>query len=61
MITIEAMVTRLKRGDEKEQSGIFASASTALPRLAGTLVTVAGFVPIGFARSADAARGSRAK
>ncbi len=51
MITIEAMVTRLKRGDEKEQSGIFASASTALPRLAGTLVTVAGF-PIGFARSA---------
>jgi multidrug efflux pump subunit AcrB len=52
MITIEAMVTRLERGDEKEQAGIFAYASTALPRLAGTLVTVAGFVPIGFARSA---------
>jgi multidrug efflux pump len=52
MITIEAMVTRLERGDEKEQAGTFAYASTALPRLTGTLVTVAGFVPIGFARSA---------
>jgi multidrug efflux pump len=52
MITIEAMVTRLERGDEKEQAGIFAYASTALPRLTGTLVTIAGFVPIGFARSA---------
>jgi multidrug efflux pump len=52
MITIEAMVTRLEKGDEKEQAGIFAYASTALPRLTGTLVTVAGFVPIGFARSA---------
>jgi len=52
MITIEAMVTRLERGDEKEKAGTFAYASTALPRLAGTLVTVAGFVPIGFAHSA---------
>jgi multidrug efflux pump subunit AcrB len=52
MITTEAMVTRLERGDEKEQAGGFAYASTAFPRLAGTLVTVAGFVPIGFARSA---------
>ena len=52
MITIEAMVTRLERGDEKEQAANFAYSSTALPRLAGTLVTIAGFVPIGFARSA---------
>ncbi|MBV9965296.1 MAG: efflux RND transporter permease subunit, partial [Alphaproteobacteria bacterium] len=52
MITIEAMVTRLERGDEKEKAATFAYASTALPRLTGTLVTVAGFVPIGFARSA---------
>ena len=44
MITIEAMVTRLERGDEKEQAATFAYASTALPRLTGTLVTVAGFV-----------------
>jgi len=52
MITIEAMVTRLERGDEKESAATFAYASTAFPRLAGTLVTVAGFVPIGFAHSA---------
>jgi multidrug efflux pump subunit AcrB len=52
MITIEAMITRLERGDEKEQAAAFAYSSTAYPRLTGTLVTVAGFVPIGFARSA---------
>ncbi|MBV9443224.1 MAG: efflux RND transporter permease subunit [Acidobacteriaceae bacterium] len=52
MITIEAMVTRLEHGDEKEKAASFAFSSTAFPRLAGTLVTIAGFVPIGFARSA---------
>ncbi len=52
MITIESMVTRLERGGDKEQAATFAYASTAFPRLTGTLVTVAGFVPIGFARSA---------
>ena len=52
MITIEAMVTRLERGDDKEQAAAFAYSSTAYPRLTGTLVTIAGFVPIGFARSA---------
>ena len=52
MITIESMVTRLERGDEKEQAASFAYSSTALPRLTGTLITIAGFVPIGFARSA---------
>ena len=52
MITVESMVTRLDRGDEKDQAATFAYGSTALPRLAGTLVTVAAFVPIGFAHSA---------
>jgi multidrug efflux pump subunit AcrB len=52
MITIESMVTRLERGDDKEQAATFAYTSTAFPRLTGTLVTIAGFVPIGFARSA---------
>ena len=33
------------------QAAIFAYASTAMPRLTGTLVTIAGFVPVGFARS----------
>ena len=51
MITIESMVSRLERGDDKSQAAIFAYSSTAMPRLAGTLVTVAAFVPVGFARS----------
>ena len=51
MITIESMVSRLERGDDKKQAAIFAYASTAYPRLTGTLVTIAGFVPVGFARS----------
>ncbi len=51
MITIESMVSRLERGDDKPKAAIFAYASTAYPRLTGTLVTVAAFVPVGFARS----------
>ena len=52
MITVETMVTRLEHGDDKEQAATFAYTSTAFPMLTGTLVTVAGFVPIGFAHSA---------
>ena len=51
MITIESMVFRLERGDSKEQGAVFAYASTAYPRLTGTLVTIAGFLPVGLARS----------
>ena len=51
MITIESMVFRLERGDNKEQAAVFAYASTAYPRLTGTLVTIAGFLPVGLARS----------
>jgi multidrug efflux pump subunit AcrB len=46
------MVTHLEEGEEKEKAATFAYTSTAFPMLTGTLVTVAGFVPIGFARSA---------
>ena len=52
MITVETMVTRLEHGDDKQHAATFAFTSTAFPMLTGTLVTVAGFVPIGFARSA---------
>lgn len=47
MITVEMMVTRLEKGETKEQAATFAYTSTAFPMLTGTLVTVAGFVPIG--------------
>jgi multidrug efflux pump len=52
MITVEMMVTQLEVGAEKAKAATFAYTSTAFPMLTGTLVTVAGFVPIGFAKSA---------
>jgi multidrug efflux pump subunit AcrB len=51
MITVETMVSRLEHGEAKENAASFAYTSTAFPMLTGTLVTVAGFVPIGFAHS----------
>lgn len=51
MTTVDAMIRRLAAGDTKEQSATFAYRSLAAPMLTGTLVTIAGFVPIGFAAS----------
>jgi multidrug efflux pump len=51
MSTIDAMTMRLAQGDEKEQAATFAYKTLAFPMLTGSLVTMAGFVPIGFARS----------
>jgi multidrug efflux pump subunit AcrB len=47
MISIEMMVARRESGDSLERAATFAYTSTAFPMLTGTLVTVAGFVPIG--------------
>jgi multidrug efflux pump subunit AcrB len=52
MITTETMVRKLEEGWDKVRAATFAYTSTAFPMLTGTLVTAAGFVPIGFARSA---------
>ncbi len=52
MITVEMMVTKLEEGLEREHAATFAYTSTAFPMLTGTLVTVTGFIPIGFAKSA---------
>src|SRR5262249_1136819 len=54
MITVEMMVSRLEEGDAKTSAATFAYTSTAFPMLTGTLVTVAGFLPIGFNSSAAA-------
>ncbi|KPB57267.1 efflux RND transporter permease subunit [Pseudomonas amygdali] len=51
MITVEMMVTRLEMGESKDQAATYAYTSTAFPMLTGTLVTVAGFVPIGLNNS----------
>ena len=51
MTTIDVMTTRLAQGDSKEEAATFAYKTLALPMLTGSFVTIAGFVPIGFARS----------
>jgi multidrug efflux pump len=47
MITVEMMVSRLEAGDTRVKAATFAYTSTAFPMLTGTLVTIAGFIPIG--------------
>jgi multidrug efflux pump subunit AcrB len=51
MIAVEMMITKLEEGYDKVKAASFAYSSTAFPMLTGTLVTIAGFVPIGFAQS----------
>jgi multidrug efflux pump subunit AcrB len=51
MTTIDAMIRRLAAGDSKGDAATFAYRNLAAPMLTGTLVTIAGFVPIGFAAS----------
>lgn len=51
MITVESMVSKLEEGWSLPRAATFAYTSTAFPMLTGTLVTVAGFVPVGFAHS----------
>src|SRR6476660_5821672 len=51
MIAVEMMIKKLEEGCDKITAATFAYSSTAFPMLTGTLVTIAGFVPVGFAAS----------
>ncbi|MDF1632919.1 efflux RND transporter permease subunit [Mycoplana sp. MJR14] len=51
MVAVEIMLAKLEEGMERVQAASFAYTSTAFPMLAGTLVTIAGFIPVGFAQS----------
>jgi multidrug efflux pump subunit AcrB len=51
MTTVDAMLRRLGAGDTSDQAATFAYRTLAAPMLIGTLVTIASFVPIGFAQS----------
>lgn len=51
MTTIDAMTRRLAAGDRMEVAAVYAYKALAMAMLSGTLVTIAGFVPIGFAQS----------
>jgi multidrug efflux pump subunit AcrB len=51
MTTTDATVSRLALGEPKEKAATYAYSQYAMAMLAGTFVTIAGFVPIGFAAS----------
>jgi len=52
MIAVEMMVARLEAGDDLRKAATYVYTSTAFPMLTGTLVTVAGFIPVGLNNSA---------
>ena len=49
IIAAEMMVVKVEQGWEKFKAATFAYTSTAFPMLTGTLITAAGFTPVGFA------------
>ncbi len=52
IIAVEMMWVKMEQGWERTRAASFAYTSTAGPMLSGTLVTVAGFLPIAMAKSA---------
>ena len=51
IIAVEMMAIKMEQGWDRAKAASFAYTSTAIPMLTGTLVTVAGFLPIATARS----------
>jgi multidrug efflux pump len=51
IIAVEMMVRKLEEGYDKHRAATFAYDVTAMPMLTGTLITAAGFLPIGLAKS----------
>ncbi len=51
IIAVEMMLVKMEQGWERSKAAAFAYTSTAGPMLSGTLVTVAGFLPIATAQS----------
>jgi multidrug efflux pump len=52
IIAVEMMVRKMEEGLSRFEAATFAYTSTAIPMLTGTLITAAGFLPIGLAKSA---------
>jgi len=51
IIAVEMMAIKLEQGFDRFRAASFAYTSTAFPMLTGTLITVAGFLPIATAKS----------
>ena len=54
IIAIEMMVVKMEGGWDRAKAAAFSYSATAMPRLSGALITVAGVMPIGFAHSTTA-------
>ena len=53
IISVEMMVVKMEQGFDRIKAATFAWKATAFPMLTGTLVTVAGFLPVGLAKSSS--------
>jgi multidrug efflux pump len=51
IIAVEMMVVKLEQGWDRMRAATHVYTSTAFPMLTGTLITAAGFMPVGFAKS----------
>jgi multidrug efflux pump len=51
IIAVEMMMVKMEQGWDRAMACAYAYSSTAFPMLSGTIVTAAGFVPVGLARS----------
>ena len=51
IIAVEMMVVKMEAGWDRTKAAAFSYSSTAVPRLTGALITIAAFMPIGFAKS----------
>jgi len=51
IIAVEMMVVKMAEGWDRARAATFAWSSSAFPMLTGTLITAAGFLPVGFANS----------
>lgn len=51
IIAVEMMALKLEQGWERFRAATYAYTATAFPMLTGTLITAAGFLPVGFAKS----------
>ncbi|TWB53106.1 multidrug efflux pump subunit AcrB [Rhizobium sp. ERR 922] len=51
IIAIEVMVVKMEEGMDRIKAAAYAWSHTAAPMLSGTLVTIIGLMPVGFARS----------
>ncbi|MCW5635157.1 MAG: efflux RND transporter permease subunit [Rubrivivax sp.] len=51
IIAVEMMALKLEQGYDRFRAATFAYTATAFPMLTGTLITAAGFLPVGLAKS----------